>query len=259
MIHAQLTMRSNALEMDTKVDVLLPEDRHTTKDTRGKKYPVLYILHGAKEDNSSWMNLSNIFLMCRDLDLIVVMPTTYRGSYVDAVYGQNYYTYISEELPVKMKNIFPISDDPKDTFIMGESMGGYGTMRIALSKPENYAKAVVLSGGNFDPFHSFMTSKLTTGVFGDSETWKNSDNNLVNLVQKLKTSTILPEMQFYCGTEDRAYDSCKEFYEYIKNELPLMKISAKWDSGKHNFFYWNKVIPEALHFFGFEIPQNSVI
>ena len=37
MIHAQLTMRSNALEMDTKVDVLLPEDRHTTKDTRGKK------------------------------------------------------------------------------------------------------------------------------------------------------------------------------------------------------------------------------
>ena len=174
MIHAQLTMRSNALEMDTKVDVLLPEDRHTTKDTRGKKYPVLYILHGAKEDNSSWINLSNIFLMCRDLDLIVVMPTTYRGSYVDAVYGQNYYTYISEELPVKMKNIFPISDDPKDTFIMGESMGGYGTMRIALSKPENYAKAVVLSGGNFDPFHSFMTSKLTTGVFGDSETWKNS-------------------------------------------------------------------------------------
>ena len=119
MIHAQLTMRSNALEMDTKVDVLLPEDRHTTKDTRGRKYPVLYILHGAKEDNSSWINLSNIFLMCRDLDLIVVMPTTYRGSYVDAVYGQNYYTYISEELPVKMKNIFPISDDPKDTFIMG--------------------------------------------------------------------------------------------------------------------------------------------
>ena len=140
MIHAQLTMRSNALEMDTKVDVLLPEDRHITKDTRGRKYPVLYILHGAKEDNSSWINLSNIFLMCRDLDLIVVMPTTYRGSYVDAVYGQNYYTYISEELPVKMKNIFPISDDPKDTLIMGESMGGYGTLRIALSKPEKLCK-----------------------------------------------------------------------------------------------------------------------
>ena len=31
MIHASLTMRSVSLDMDTRVDVLLPEDRHETK------------------------------------------------------------------------------------------------------------------------------------------------------------------------------------------------------------------------------------
>ena len=92
MIQAELTIRSVSLEMDTKVNVLLPEDRHKTVDTRGRKYPVLYILHGFKEDCSSWLNLSNIFLLCRDLDLIVVMPSGNNSSYNDMVYGQAYYT-----------------------------------------------------------------------------------------------------------------------------------------------------------------------
>ncbi|MCF0111119.1 MAG: transcriptional antiterminator, partial [Erysipelotrichaceae bacterium] len=74
MIQLEMTMRSVALDMDTKVMMFLPEDRHKTEDKRGKTYPVLYVLHGMKEDNSSWIALSNLFLMCRDLDLIVVMP-----------------------------------------------------------------------------------------------------------------------------------------------------------------------------------------
>ncbi|MBR3251509.1 MAG: hypothetical protein IKF80_07350 [Erysipelotrichaceae bacterium] len=131
MVKAELTMRANSLNMDTKVNVLLPEDRKETKDLKGKKYPVLYILHGYKEDCDAWVNLSNIFLLCRDLDLIVVMPSANNSCYNNSRYDQNYYDWISEELPIKLKNYFPISDRREDTFIMGESMGGYGTLRIA--------------------------------------------------------------------------------------------------------------------------------
>ncbi|MBQ1531035.1 MAG: hypothetical protein IIZ57_02720, partial [Solobacterium sp.] len=89
MMHMEITLRSTALDMDTKVTVLFPEDRHHTADTRGKTYPVLYILNGGKEDCSSWVNLSTLFLMCRDLDLVVVLPSGNNSSYCDAVYGQN--------------------------------------------------------------------------------------------------------------------------------------------------------------------------
>ncbi|MBQ6395627.1 MAG: hypothetical protein IJH87_04725, partial [Atopobiaceae bacterium] len=88
MAHATFTFRSTVLDMDTTVDVLLPENRKTTKDLRPKTYPVLYILHGKKEDSSTWTRMSNIMLLTRELDLIVVMPSGNNSRYVDAKYGQ---------------------------------------------------------------------------------------------------------------------------------------------------------------------------
>ncbi len=259
MIHAELTIRSVALEMDTKVNVLLPEDRHETKDTRGHEYPVLYILHGYKEDCSSWLNLSNIFLMCRDLDVIVVMPSGNNSSYNDMVYGQKYFTWIAEELPMKLKNYLPITDDPAKTFIMGESMGGYGTLRLALGHPENYGKAVCLSGGNVarrqDP-----TSLRFKAVYGEENAMETSDGNLENLVKKIKAQgKKTPDFMFYCGTEDGIYEGCREFADYLTKELPDTFVGQEYWPGQHNFFFWNEAIPKALKFFGFEIKQNSVI
>ena len=259
MIHAELTIRSVALEMDTKVNVLLPEDRHQTVDTRGKKYPVLYILHGYKEDCSSWLNLSNIFLLCRDLDLIVVMPSANNSSYTDMVYGQAYYTWISEELPVKLKNYFPITDDPEKTFIMGESMGGYGTLRIALGNPEKYGKAVCLSGSNMVNRMDEKSNRFI-GIYGNKENAVNGDGNLENLVQRIKRENLkTPEFMFMCGTDDFVYEGCKQFASYMKKELPDTVIKEEYWPGLHNFFFWNQANPKALKFFGFDIEENSVI
>ena len=260
MIHAELTLRSVSLEMDTKVTVLLPEDRHHTTDLRGKKYPVLYVLHGMKNDCSSWINLSNIFLMCRDLDLIVVFPSANNSSYLDTAYGFKYYTWVSEELPMKLKNFFPITDDPAQTFVMGESMGGYGTMRVAFANPDKYGKAVVLSAGNIAERLTGGTHPLSTAFSTDIEAELASDNNLANLVQKLKKyEGTKPAYRFYCGTEDMVYESCHSFAENMKKELPDFDIDAEYWHGEHNFFFWNEAIPKALKFFGFEIKQNSVI
>lgn len=259
MIHAQFTMRSVALEMDTKVDILLPEDRHHTVNTRGKTYPVLYILHGMKNDNSSWMNLSNIFLTCRDMDLIVVMPSVQKSFYTDMVYGLDYYTYVSEELPLKLKNYLPITDDPQQTFIMGESMGGYGTLRIALSKPEQYGKAVCLSGFNIG-WASALPEKARIGAFGFPETIDASDNNLLNLVERLKQHPgPLPAFKFYCGTEDICYPGCHSFYTTLKESCPKMQVEGEFWHGQHNFFFWNQAIPKALKWMGFDIVEDEVI
>ena len=256
MVHVSLTWRSIALDMDTKVDVLLPEDRHHRVDISNQKHPVLYILHGSKEDNSSWVNLSNIFLMCRDLDLIVVMPSVGLSVYNDMVYGQKYYTYISDELPEKMANYFPISKEPKDNFIMGESMGGYGTLRMVLSKPENYGKAVCLSGGNFIEFLNKEFTPLQVGVFGSKEEYLHSDANLDNLIVKYEKCSNEPEIIFYCGTDDHVYPVCKSFYDTMEKKFPD-KIKGEFWPGEHNFFFWNQAIPKALKEFGFEVVTNS--
>lgn len=281
MVHMELTWRSVVLQMDTKVSVLLPENRHRTEDLHGKEYPVLYIFHGFKEDNSAWLNLSNIFLLARDLDLVVVMPTTYYANYVDNAYGLDYYTYLTEELPVKLRNYFPVSNKREDTFIMGESMGGYGTLRCALSRPWQYAKAVCLSSAPFDYAdrirkENFLNGegmfspsnkdsvgrsyKTYIGIYGAPEDFDSSDNNLYTLVERLKhSSSPKPDMAFYCGTEDFVYKRTKAFSEYLRTSCPDMKVISEFWHGKHNFFFWNQAIPKALAFFGFKIQQNSII
>ena len=261
MIHATFTMRSVTLDMDTKVDVLLPEDRHKTEDIRGTKYPVLYVLHGYKNDNSSWLHLSNLFLMCRDLDLIVVMPSVNNSFYMDEVYGQDYYTYVTEELPTKLKNYLPITDDPEKTFVMGESMGGYGTLRCALGKPENYGKAVVLSGANILKMEGNTGGRHLYGVYGSSkQDVMDTDGNIDNLCDKLAVyEGHKPQIKFYCGLEDFVYPNCKQMADKLAESNPDVFAGAEYWHGEHNYFFWNEAIPKALKFFGFEVKQDSVI
>ncbi|MBO4219202.1 MAG: hypothetical protein J5887_06875 [Erysipelotrichaceae bacterium] len=261
MIHSTFTMRSVALDMDTKVDILLPEDRHKTEDLRGLKYPVLYILHGYKNDNSSWLHLSNIFLMCRDLNLIVVMPAVNNSMYTDEYYGQNYYTYITEELPMKLKNYLPLTDDPEQTFVMGESMGGYGTLKCALSKPENYGKAVCLSGANVPKMENNIAGRHYNGVFGleGKDTLNVSTDINVLIDQLAEYDGHKPKIMFYCGTEDIVYESCYQMAQKLKTTCPEAFAGEEYWPGEHNYFFWNQAIPKALKFFGFEVKQDSVI
>ena len=70
-------------------------------------------------------------------------------------YGLKYFSYITEELFKICKNIFNISSKREDTAIMGASMGGYGALKCALSKPEQYGFC-----GAFSPAFLFLKDYL---------------------------------------------------------------------------------------------------
>ena len=259
MIHATFTLRSTVLEMDTTVDVLLPEDRTKTVDIRPKTYPVLYVLHGKKDNSSSWVRMSTIMLLARNLDLIVVMPSANNSMYVDAKYGMRYLEYVADELPVKLKNYLPITDDPAQTFIMGESMGGYGTLLCALTHPERYGRAVALSTGNFNMFSRPDSDvSFATGLFGSEEEWLASDFNLYNLLDRHEAAgTKLPQISYYCGTEDPVAQNGRELLAYIEENCPSIQVKSEFWKGGHNYFFWNEALPKAFADFGFEVgPQT---
>lgn len=58
-----------------------------------------------------------------------------------------FYTYIVEELPVLMRQFFPLSEKREDNFIAGNSMGGYGAMKIGINNPDRYAAIGCFSAG----------------------------------------------------------------------------------------------------------------
>lgn len=59
----------------------------------------VYLLHGLSEDATAFLRLSGAERYARAHDLVLVMPTGGRSMYCDGINGQNWFTYIAEELP----------------------------------------------------------------------------------------------------------------------------------------------------------------
>ena len=51
------------------------------------------------------------------------------------VEGGDYWTFLTEEFPRKMHNLFRLSNKKEETFVAGYSMGGYGAFKFALQFP----------------------------------------------------------------------------------------------------------------------------
>ena len=245
MAYAELTLRSTILKMDVKVTVIIPENRKDYHlDSIDKKYPCLYILHGTSEDNSTWLNSSNIYLLARDLDLFVVCVSAYNSCYVNTKYGFRMQDFLAEELPAKMERLFPISSKREDRFIMGESMGGYGTWLTSLLHPDKYAKAVPLS---------------TTGIRNFKHVLDTGASSVDTLALEVnKNAKEIPEYLTMCGTDDMVYTKSVDWVNWMHENCPNIKVDSYYESGKHDFFFWNKVIPKALKFLGFEFDQEKI-
>lgn len=245
MAFCELTMRSTVMMMDVKVSVIIPESRKDYhSDDPSKKHPCLYILHGSQEDNSTWLNSSILYLLARDLDLFIVMPSAYNTCYVNTTFGLNMQKYIAEELPVKMERLFPISNKREDRFIMGESMGGYGTWLTSLSYPDRYSKAIPLSQGGFRDFKHIL------------DTGAHSIDTLAKEVND--TAKEIPEYYLMCGTEDMLFKDVKRWEEFLKENCPNIPVTYEYWSGKHDFYFWNQAIPKALQFLGFEFDPEKI-
>ena len=104
-----LSFHSYYVGTQAHVTVLLPERlKGAPVDTSKTEYPVLYLLYGHSNDAMMHLTNGNTALLCRDLDLIVVMPSACRSFYTNAKHGYLYYGYMTKELPVMINNYFPV-------------------------------------------------------------------------------------------------------------------------------------------------------
>lgn len=150
---------SDALQVPTAMTVILPQHTRTQTQirepgdpavgewrTRVDGPPVLYLLHGLADDESTWLHRTSIDRYAEKSGLAVVMPRAGRSFYQDEAHGAAYWTFLSEELPEIVHGFLRVSTRREDTFVAGLSMGGYGAMRWALAQPWRFSAAASLSG-----------------------------------------------------------------------------------------------------------------
>ena len=139
---AQTHIFSDVLGMSTSLHVILPQATTAQIGMVGERTagdpPVLYLLHGLSDDDSIWLRRTSIERYAADYGIAVVMPRVERSFYQDMAHGEKYWTYLSQELPAIVAQLFRVSIRREDTFVAGLSMGGYGAMRLALAQPERH-------------------------------------------------------------------------------------------------------------------------
>ena len=155
----KMNFLSKMLGFQTNITVCLPSFSFTDAYNGrpdvyvpGMKYQVLYLLHGGSGDDSDYVNFTNIVRYADDNKIAVIMPNDYNACYTDSLDGSiKYYSFLTEELPLVCRTMFPISDKREDTFVAGLSMGSHGAMKIAINNPDKFAACLCMSGASTRP------------------------------------------------------------------------------------------------------------
>ena len=230
--------------------VLLPEPGPAGDDTgEPVRYPTLYLLHGLSDDHTVWLRRTSLERYLEGRRLAVVLPAAQRSFYTDAVRGQRYWTFLSEELPRLARHFFPLSARPAENFVAGLSMGGYGAFKLALTHPERYAAAASLSGA-LDVARLVSEEESAGGselqqIFGPSKPLTHSANDLFHLAKQLvRRPGPRPALFQWCGTEDFLHADNVRFR--AQAAALGLALTSEEGPGGHEWACWDAQIQRVL-------------
>lgn len=245
----QCKFLSAVLKMPANVFIALPD--FDFMETEAGAFPVLYLLHGFSGDSMDWLRFTSIERYAFQRNIAVVMPSGYNSAYTDMKYGQNYFTYLSEELPAYVEKILPVSRNPQSRFVAGCSMGGYGAMKLALTHPGRFAAAASLSGSLHVEDRilglSANSGNQCAGIYGDPPVIQKETQDLFYMLRRLaENGKYIPRLFLCCAKDDKPYlqKATRDFCSLAK-ELSL-NPHFQDGYGGHGYDYWDPILPGLL-------------
>ena len=266
-----LNFNSKYLSGSTDVNIILP-DCARPDDPRdfygsGKKYPVLWLLHGTFGDYSDWLRKTNVELYAGEKNLIVVMPSAQNTDYANwPGFGTGYqvFDYLTEELMPLVYGWFPASRRREDNFIAGLSMGGRGAIAYAWAHPEKFsvlysmscvpqdmrpAAAELESGepapnpwAQLDRERNRARLQNAGGLAG----YLASPQNTWDKAREIAKRADMPKMIFSCGTADFVmYRHFKAFRAYA-GQIGLDAEFREVEGYNHEWRFWELEIQRVI-------------
>jgi S-formylglutathione hydrolase FrmB len=210
---------------------------------------VLYLLHGLSDDGSGWQRYSSIETYANAYGLVVVMPSAGRSFYLDQPNGQRYFTYIMDEIPRYLEEVFGLAPRREDTLLAGLSMGGYGALKAALLRPERFHAVAAFSGVvslNILATHSDDARKAEfEHLFGDLSQLPGSRHDPAVWLREAATHIAdYPRLFVACGRQDDLYPLNVMFRDACASlGVPL---DYHEEDGGHVWPFWDKQIQRFL-------------
>ena len=256
-VHDELTMESKILNMERKYAIYLPPDYESSE----RSYPVLYLLHGAGDDQTGWVQFGEVLLIADKAILegsatpmIIVMPdgnSGKRGYFNDMQNEWRYEDFFFEEFMPYVESTYRIKGEKRFLAIAGLSMGGGGTFMYALHHPELFSSACPLSAYcgplSLEDMEQQLKRRGTEpGSKEEMETWykRHSAVELINDMPDNQTKLV--RWYIDCGDDDFLYEGNSLAHIAMrKKEIPH---EFRIRNGGHTWTYWRESLPEVLSF-----------
>jgi S-formylglutathione hydrolase FrmB len=228
--------------------VILP-DPGAMGDTPVAKRTVLYLLHGLSDDASAWQRYTTIEVVARRYGLVVVMPSVGRSFYTDQPNGQKYFTYLTVELPRYLEQVFGITPRREDTFIAGNSMGGYGAFKAALLHPQLFSAAASFSGVLSLEIFKLLPDDARQSefvyLFGDLDALAGSEHDPTEWLKRaVQSHAPLPKLYISCGRQEDIYPLSVLYYAACQAQ-GLDAIYHEEDA-RHEWLFWDRQVRRFL-------------
>ena len=218
-----LEIKSAAMKQTMKYSVWLPP-----KFKDENSYPILYLLHGAGDDNNSWLSnttqygmthggnaaaIAAKYVKANGVPMIIVMPDAQMTFYMN-----EFETYLHNELMPKVESEYKFSGKRA---VAGLSMGGFGTLYHALKYPAKFTYAYAMS-----PASSYDMFK-----------W---------LVDEQAQKSVFPPFSIEVGNQDTTVgnDETKRCADYMASQGISVEYIAR--DGGHTWDFWRACLPKAL-------------
>ncbi|MBQ1467475.1 MAG: hypothetical protein IIZ27_03255 [Solobacterium sp.] len=248
---------SYTLRMATDLNVIIPSSpgwsRFVTPTITHKdfpeKLPCLYLLHGFSGDYSWYISNTRIEEIAQQYKIAVVMPSAYNSAWEDEKYGIPVSEFLTTELIEFVERMFPVSSNPKDRFIAGFSMGGYGAMLNAIRHPELYDAVASISGTLIaqDRLYNRTNSSpsQTMAIYGDPAVIDPDTQDIFVMLENAVTrGEPLPRIYACSGTEDTvAYPRYQRLLETLEKVNYTDKVTLYESEGIHDGRWNDKVLP----------------
>lgn len=263
-------IKSVLLNREVHYTIFLPNDYYTSE----RKYPVTYLLHGYGDQDDGWIQFGEINRLAqKGIDegtippMLIVTPDGFTSFYINAANGKmNYEDFFIKELIPHIEKTYKVKAEKKYRGIAGLSMGGYGSLVLALKYPDLFAATAPLSAAvwtnqdivNLDAnmYNTLFGTSMNQNLVGEARITENWIKNSPFALIEKKSASELAKVNYWidCGDDDFLTKGNAELHiKLIDKKVPH---EFRMRDGAHNWSYWRSGIIEALAFIGNSFHQK---
>lgn len=259
-----LQFSSSMLNRPVKFSVYLPPDYYTSN----RRYPVVYLLHGLGDNETGWVQFGEADRIADEgiqageiPPMIIVMPNAGTTWYVNDYQNKlRYEDMFVQELIPHIDTMFRTRNEREYRALAGLSMGGYGSLMLAMHHPELFSACAALSAAvrtdeTFaaipDERYNAVYAPIFSGPVRGNErltlTWKR--NSPITLARSAPEND-LNRVRWYidCGDDDAlTVGNAMLHISLLERKIPH-EYRAR--DGAHTWSYWRSGLPDALKFIG---------